>query len=124
MTTLSKEEMKELVDALYDRTVGGRLEWKKAFEDRTFETRVAVYIVQVARAFDAEVDEEYTEIILQNAVGDELARIYPSMLAGLPLPPKFNLYHKLFDALYGLASRQGLGVDKAVRDILGELKKP
>jgi hypothetical protein len=124
MSEMPKEQMQELVDALYERTRMDRLEWKKGFENKTFETKIASYFVQIRRAFDAESDEEYHEIVLKNAIGDELETIYPGHLH--PLVPEqsgFQHYHQVFDSIFRMASRQALGVDKAIKDILSELKK-
>jgi hypothetical protein len=86
--------------------------------------RVGRYNVEVEKAFDAEADEEFTQITLGNLVGDELEKIYPSMLGGMPVPGPHRHYWEIFDAIYRAASRQALGVDQAIRDILSELKKP
>lgn len=124
MSDLLVERLKEVVHALHEKTLSGRLEWKKGFEENSFETRLGKFSIRISEQWDDESQERYEEITLRNQTGDEIEKFVPGQLGmasnvyggGQP-------YWKLFGEIYVRARRQALGVDKAVEDLLSELRK-
>lgn len=121
MTSSPTERMRSLVDALYDRTLQNKLSWRLSFDESAVEAKLATYIVRVNEWRDEDGDPVFV-IEITNDIGNVIDIISGATLRGLA-PPKGGSYGQVISEIYRLANRQIKGADKAIDDILSELKE-
>jgi hypothetical protein len=121
---MSTPESLALLYRLWDRTVDGRIAWEPSSGEREFATRLGPYMIVIAERDDPDYpDQPDYELRLHNDEGRWIETI-----SNVTLRPYDDQTHQgmnpyaVLQALHRRAQRSALGVDQAIRDILGLLK--
>lgn len=120
MSDSSTLRIKEMIDTIYERTRTSDISWRKGFDDDVVEANIGRYVVQLVQSTDPDGDP-FHYVVLRDPAGTELDTIFGAVLKNEISPSKTS-YWDFFGELFRMAHRQASGADKAVMDILDELK--
>lgn len=118
---MADDKFKLLINKISDGTMAGTLKWESTVHQDAFQVTFKNYAVQIRGSDNNFVVSLFGDRgeILESATDDELGRVRDENIAR-----KYGTatYWSLLSLVYKAARRIALGTDKAIDDILGQLK--
>lgn len=108
----------QLIDRLHDKTMSGKIEWKKGVKDEAFQTVLRDYTVQLLRQPSrAHPEEDLFVLRLLDNDGEVVDEFTDEDFGENVKHHAFNL----LNATHSRARMKAMGVDKVLDDLLDEL---
>ena len=114
---MAHEKQYKLADAIIEKTAEDKIEWKETFDESAFEASLKEYTIKISMDVDFNSDVNYLISILNK--DGKLIEVFSD--EDLDKNGKHDYYCALRDA-YELIRRKTKGIEKALDDILDELK--
>jgi hypothetical protein len=109
-----KEKLVQLARALFDKTTAGQLHWEPTANQNTFQLSLSNYSTLISKELDPDEPGHYILLRICNEEGQVIEELYEGEAV--------NAGFSDMRALFNLARRIAMGVDKALDEMLDVLK--